>query len=47
MPALALTAYAMKADAERTRAAGYSMHLSKPLDQAALARVLARCRVCV
>jgi CheY-like chemotaxis protein len=37
MPALALTAYAMEADAERTRAAGYSMHLPKPLDPKRLA----------
>ena len=37
MPALALTAYAMEADEERSRAAGYTMHLSKPLDPRRLA----------
>jgi PAS domain S-box-containing protein len=42
MPALALTAYAMEADAERTRAAGYSMHLSKPLDPKRLAMAVRR-----
>ena len=42
MPALALTAYAMEADAERTRAAGYTMHLSKPLDPKRLARAVRR-----
>jgi CheY-like chemotaxis protein len=42
VPALALTAYAMVADAERTRAAGYTMHLSKPLDPRRLAVAVSR-----
>jgi CheY-like chemotaxis protein/anti-sigma regulatory factor (Ser/Thr protein kinase) len=42
VPALALTAYAMEADAERTRAAGYTMHLSKPLDPKRLAVAVRR-----
>jgi PAS domain S-box-containing protein len=42
MPALALTAYAMEADAERTRAAGYTMHLSKPIDPVRLAAAVRR-----
>jgi PAS domain S-box-containing protein len=42
VPALALTAYAMEADAERTRAAGYAMHLSKPLDPKRLAVAVRR-----
>jgi CheY-like chemotaxis protein/two-component sensor histidine kinase len=42
VPALALTAYAMVADAERTRAAGYTMHLSKPLDPRRLAAAVSR-----
>jgi PAS domain S-box-containing protein len=42
VPALALTAYAMEADAERTRAAGYTMHLSKPLDPQRLAVAVSR-----
>jgi CheY-like chemotaxis protein/anti-sigma regulatory factor (Ser/Thr protein kinase) len=42
VPALALTAYAMEADAERTRAAGYMMHLTKPLDPKRLALAVRR-----
>jgi len=42
VPSLALTAYAMEADAERTRAAGYTMHLSKPLDPRRLAVAVSR-----
>ena len=42
VPGLALTAYAMEADAERTRAAGYTMHLSKPLDPKRLAMAVRR-----
>ena len=42
VPALALTAYAMEADAERTRSAGYTMHLSKPLDPRRLATAVSR-----
>jgi len=42
VPALALTAYAMEADEERTRAAGYTMHLSKPLDPRRLAAAVSR-----
>jgi len=42
VPALALTAYAMEADAERTRSAGYTMHLSKPLDPRRLAAAVSR-----
>jgi len=31
-PALALTAHAAEADARRARAAGYDLHLGKPID---------------
>jgi CheY-like chemotaxis protein len=46
-PIIAITASATAADRQRCLAAGMDDYLSKPLDQAALARVLARCRVCV
>jgi CheY-like chemotaxis protein len=40
-PALALTAYARSEDAERAFAAGYQMHLAKPVEPAQLATVVA------
>ncbi|MGH7388518.1 MAG: response regulator [Candidatus Rokuibacteriota bacterium] len=42
LPAVALTAYATEADAERSTAAGYQVHLSKPFDAAALTEAVAR-----
>jgi PAS domain S-box-containing protein len=46
VPAVALTALAAAADAERSRAAGYELHLTKPIEPqsvvAALASVVAR-----
>jgi CheY-like chemotaxis protein/two-component sensor histidine kinase len=46
VPAVALTAHASADDAERTRAAGYELHLAKPIEPAsvvaALASLLAR-----
>ena len=36
VPAVALTGYATPADIERARAAGYQVHLAKPMDPAAL-----------
>jgi PAS domain S-box-containing protein len=41
MPAVAVTAYAHSADVARTLAAGYRMHLSKPLDPMRLAEAVA------
>ena len=38
---VALTGYGQPADVERARAAGFDEHLTKPLDLAALSRVLA------
>jgi PAS domain S-box-containing protein len=42
VPAVALTAYAMESDTERSRDAGYQVHLSKPVDPLALTRVVRR-----
>lgn len=42
VPVIAITASALPEDAERCRAAGMDDHLSKPVNPAALARVLAR-----
>jgi signal transduction histidine kinase len=36
LPAIALTAYARKEDADRVKRAGYDQHLSKPVDEARL-----------
>ena len=41
MPAVAVTAYAHSTDVARTLAAGYRMHLSKPLDPMRLAEAVA------
>jgi PAS domain S-box-containing protein len=40
VPALALTAYASPEDAARARAAGFSMHLAKPVDPALVVRTI-------
>jgi CheY-like chemotaxis protein len=40
-PAVALTAYARKEDAQRAFAAGYEMHLAKPVEPAKLVSTLA------
>jgi CheY-like chemotaxis protein len=42
VPALALTAYARAEDAHRALAAGFQMHLAKPVDPAALAAAVAK-----
>jgi CheY-like chemotaxis protein len=42
LPAIALTAYAGPSDREQTHAAGYDMHLSKPVQQRDLARAIAK-----
>jgi PAS domain S-box-containing protein len=42
IPAIALTAFASKDDAARARAAGFHMHLAKPVDPAALVQAIAR-----
>ncbi len=42
IPALALTAYARTEDRVRALSAGYQVHLSKPVDRAELAAVVAR-----
>jgi len=41
VPAIALTAYASHADAARTRAAGFRLHLAKPVDAALVVRSVA------
>ena len=40
-PAIALTAYARREDAEEARSAGFQMHLSKPIDAARLVEAVA------
>src|SRR5262245_42991852 len=42
VPAIALTAYTRRQDAERVLAAGYQMHVGKPVEPEALARAVAR-----
>ncbi len=42
-PILALTAYAMKGDEDRARAAGCDGYLTKPIDTRSLARTVADC----
>jgi PAS domain S-box-containing protein len=42
IPAIALTAFASKDDAALARAAGFHMHLAKPVDPAELVRAIAR-----
>jgi len=42
LPAVALTAYASQQDRDRAIAAGYNEHLTKPIDPALFAAVLAR-----
>jgi CheY-like chemotaxis protein len=45
IPALALTAYASEADRSKLLAAGFQMHLPKPIDPTQLPAILARlCR---
>jgi CheY-like chemotaxis protein len=41
VPAVALTAYAADADAERALDAGYNVHLAKPIDPLRVCRVIA------
>ena len=41
IPAAALTAYAREEDSQRARSAGYQVHISKPVDPARLAAVVA------
>jgi two-component system, cell cycle response regulator DivK len=43
IPLIAVTAFAMKGDAERIMAAGCDAYLSKPIDDAELLEVIARC----
>jgi two-component system, cell cycle response regulator DivK len=43
IPLVAVTAYAMKGDAERVLAAGCDAYLAKPIDHAALVEVIERC----
>jgi CheY-like chemotaxis protein len=42
LPAVALTAYASDEDRDRAIAAGYDEHLTKPIDPALFATVLAK-----
>jgi len=42
VPAIALTAFAREEDMHRALAAGFNLHLAKPIDPAELARVVAR-----
>jgi CheY-like chemotaxis protein len=42
LPLIAVTAHAMQGDAERAHAAGCNAHVSKPIDEEALLRELAR-----
>jgi CheY-like chemotaxis protein len=41
IPAAALTAYAREEDSRRAQSAGYQVHISKPVDPARLAAVVA------
>ena len=41
IPAAALTAYAREEDSQRAQSAGYQVHISKPVDPARLAAVVA------
>jgi CheY-like chemotaxis protein len=43
IPLIAITAYAMKGDAERVLAAGCDAYVAKPIDDAALLEVIATC----
>ena len=43
IPLIAVTAYAMKGDAERVLAAGCDAYLSKPIDKDMLLEAIARC----
>jgi two-component system, cell cycle response regulator DivK len=43
IPLVAVTAFAMKGDAERVMAAGCDAYLAKPIDDAALLEVIERC----
>ena len=43
IPLVAVTAFAMKGDEERVLAAGCDAYLAKPIDDAELLRVIARC----
>ncbi|HWE60855.1 MAG TPA: response regulator [Chloroflexota bacterium] len=43
IPLVAITAFAMKGDAERVLAAGCDAYLAKPIDDAALLEVIERC----
>jgi CheY-like chemotaxis protein len=40
LPAIALTGYASSSDARRSSAAGFQMHLAKPVDAQALVRAI-------
>jgi CheY-like chemotaxis protein len=42
LPAVALTAYARKEDRQRTLAAGFQMHLSKPVEPNELVTAIAK-----
>jgi CheY-like chemotaxis protein len=42
LPAVALTGYATSSDATLSTAAGYQMHMAKPVDAAELVRAIAR-----
>ena len=42
IPAIALTAFASNDDAERARAAGFDLHLAKPVDPAELVQAIGR-----
>jgi CheY-like chemotaxis protein len=42
VPAVALTGYGTPADVARSRAAGYDLHLTKPIDLAALRAAVAK-----
>ena len=42
LPALALTAHARASDTEQAYVAGFEAHVPKPVEPAALARIIAR-----